>query len=58
MKEFTNMRKLVFTIFNDDDSVYGYLFDATRVEAQKVVSKINNETNEKHYYMDGYWNGE
>ena len=49
------MRKLVFTIFNDDDSVYGYLFDVTRVEAQKVVSELNNETNEKHYYMDGYW---
>ena len=44
------MRKQrVFTIFNDDNTVYGYLFDITRVE------KINEETKEHHYYMDGYY---
>ena len=49
------MRKQkAFTIFNKDDTVYGYLFDITRLEAQKTVEKINKETNEYHYYMDGY----
>ena len=49
------MRKQrVFTIFNDNDTVYGYLFDMTRLEAQKTVEKINEETKEHHYYMDGY----
>ena len=46
------MRKLTFTIFNENDSVYGYLFNVTRVEAQEAVSKINSETREKHYYID------
>ena len=49
------MRKHTFTIFNENDSVYGYLFDVTRVEAQDTVSKINNETNAYHYYMEGYF---
>ena len=48
------MRKHTFTIFTDDDQVYGYLFDVTRVEAQETVSKINTETKEYHYYMEGY----
>jgi hypothetical protein len=48
------MTKRTFTIFNENDSVYGYLFNVTRVEAQEAVSEINNETGEKHYYMDGY----
>ena len=50
------MRKHTFTIFNGDDSVYGYLFDVTRVEAQEIVGKINNETGEAHYYMEGHFN--
>jgi hypothetical protein len=48
------MKKHTFTVFNENDSVYGYLFNVTRMEAQATVSKINNETGEKHYYMDGY----
>ena len=48
------MRKQTFTIFNDDDSVYGYLFDVTRIEAQTTVTLINNETGKYHYFMDGY----
>lgn len=44
-----------FTIFNDDDTVYGYLFSVTRPEAQKTVSKINAETGEHHYYMEGFF---
>lgn len=51
------MRKRTFTIFNESDSVYGYLFNVTRLEAQEAVSKINSETGEKHYYMDGYIGG-
>lgn len=49
------MRKHTFTIFNEDDSIYGYLFDVTRLEAQKTVSEINSETGEHHYYMEGYF---
>ncbi len=50
------MRKQkVFTIFNDDNSVYGYLFDITRADMQKAVEEINKETKEHHYYMDGYF---
>ena len=50
------MRKQrVFTIFNNNDTVYGYLFDVTRVEAQATVEKINEDTKEYHYYMDGYF---
>lgn len=48
------MRKHTFTIFNDDNTVYGYLFNKTRVEAQKTVEGINRETKEHHYYMEGY----
>lgn len=49
------MRLLTFTIFTDDDKVYGYLFEVTRLEVQKIVSEINMETREHHYYMDGYF---
>lgn len=50
------MRKQkVFTIFNDDNTVYGYLFDVTRLEMQKAIEKINEETKQHHYYMDGYY---
>lgn len=48
------MMKLTFTVFNDDDTVYGYLFNVTRVEAQEAVTKINKETREHHYFMEGY----
>ena len=48
------MRKHTFTIYNADDTVYGYLFDVTRVEAQETVRKINSETQKYHYYMEGY----
>ena len=48
------MRKHTFTIYTDDDKIYGYLFDVTREEAQATVTKINKETNEYHYYMEGY----
>jgi hypothetical protein len=48
------MRKHTFTIFTDDDKVYGYLFDVTRVEAQEIVTKMNGEGEKKYYYMDGY----
>lgn len=48
------MRKHTFTIFNNDDTVYGYLFNVTRIEAQKTVEEINAETKEYHYFMDGY----
>lgn len=49
------MTKRTFTIYSDDDSLYGYLFDVTRLEAQETVKKINDETGEHHYYMDGYF---
>lgn len=48
------MRKHTFTIFNNDDTVYGYLFNKTRIEAQETVTKINEETKEYHYFMEGY----
>ena len=48
------MRKLTFTIFTHDDKVHGYLFDVTRLEAQAIVSEMNNGASEKFYYMDGY----
>lgn len=48
------MRKLTFTIFTENDNVYGYLFDVTRVEAQETVTKINEDTGKYHYYMEGY----
>ena len=49
------MRKHTFTIFNDDDTVYGYLTYVTRMEAQATVAKINEETGEHHYYMEGFF---
>ena len=49
------MTRRTFTIYSDDDSVYGYLFDVTRLEAQETVSLINKETGKHHYYMDGYF---
>lgn len=52
--EVESMRKHTFTIFNNDDTVYGYLFDKTRIEAQETVTKINEETKEYHYFMEGY----
>jgi hypothetical protein len=51
------MRKHTFTIFNENDTVYGYLFDVTRLEAQATVSELNSETGEKHYYMEGFLKG-
>ena len=48
------MRKHTFTIYNEDDSIYGYLFDVTRMEAQETVTLINEETGKYHYYMEGY----
>lgn len=48
------MRKRTFTIYTDDNEIYGYLHDVTRIEAQKIVEEINEETGEHHYYMDGY----
>lgn len=49
------MRKLTFTFFRkDNDKVYGYRFDITRVEAQKIAEKIAKEENVLVYYMDGY----
>lgn len=48
------MRKHTFTIFNADNSVFGYLFDVTRIEAQSIVSGINTDTGVYHYYMEGY----
>lgn len=50
------MTKRTFTIFNDDNSIYGYLFDVTRLEAQEAVTRINQETGKHHYYMDGLFN--
>ena len=48
------MRKHTFTIFTNDDKVFGYLFDVTRVEAQETLSKMNSITDSKYYYMEGY----
>lgn len=48
-------RQKVFTIFNDDNTVYGYIFDVTRVEMQRAVEELNEKTKEYHYYMDGYY---
>lgn len=49
------MRKHTFTIFNENDTVYGYLFDVTRLEAQQTVKAINEESGKYHYYMEGYY---
>ena len=50
------MRKHTFTIYTHDNKVYGYLFDKTRVEAQAIVSEMNEgkAQEQKYYYMDGY----
>ena len=48
------MRKHTFTIYTEDDKVHGYLFDVTRLEAQKIVSEMNKESQVKYYYMEGY----
>ena len=48
----------IFTAFifsENNDEVYGYLFNKTRLEAQKIVEKINEETGIYHYYMEGYF---
>ena len=37
------MTKRTFTIYSDDDSVYGYLFDVTRLEAQEVIKQFKME---------------
>lgn len=50
------MRKqTVFTFFTDDDVVYGYRFNITRVEAQSVAELIKAEEGVHVYYMDGYY---
>lgn len=48
------MRKLTFTIFTADNKAHSYLFNVTRLEAQKVVSEMNQSAKEKYYYMEGY----
>lgn len=48
------MKKFNFTVFNPDNTIHGYLFEMTRVEAQKAVSTINLEEGSGHYFMDGY----
>ena len=48
------MRKLTFTIYNEDNTIYGYLFEVTRAEAQAAVRRINELTKTYHYFMDGY----
>ena len=48
------MRKHTFTIFTHDNKVHGYLFDVTRLEAQSIVSEMNNGVRTKFYYMEGY----
>lgn len=55
------MNKHTFTIFTTyiyaeaNDEVYGYLFNKTRLEAQKIVEKINEKTGVYHYFMEGYY---
>lgn len=48
------MRKLSFTIYTEDNKIYGYLFDVTRAEAQEIVTGINKDEGTYHYYMEGY----
>ena len=48
------MRKLTFTIYNEDDTIHSYLFEVTREEAQAIVRRINNLSKTYHYFMDGY----
>ena len=49
-----DMRKLNFTIYNEDDTIHGYLFEVTREEAQAYVKRLNRNTKSYHYFMDGY----
>ena len=50
------MRKHTFTIFTHENKVHSYLFDVTRIEAQKTVDKMNKnkEVSKKYYYVEGY----
>lgn len=48
------MRKHTFTIFTHDNKVHCYLFDVTRLEAQAIVSEMNNCVQAKFFYMEGY----
>lgn len=49
------MRTHTFTFFrNDNDKVYGYRFNITRLEAQEIAEKILREEHIKVYYVDGY----
>src|SRR5574344_954699 len=45
-----NMRKLTFTIYNEDDTIYGYLFEVTGAEAQAIVRRINRLSKTYHYF--------
>lgn len=48
------MNKLTFTIFDSNDSVYGYLFGVTRIEAAKTVRELNKDNEKDYYFMEGY----
>ena len=48
------MRKLTFTIYNEDNTIYGYLSEVTGAEAQAIVRRINRLSKTYHYFMDGY----
>lgn len=47
------MKKHTFTIFCENDSIYGYVFNVTRIEVQDIVNKMNKEK-KGHYFMEGY----
>ena len=49
------MRKHTFTVFSENNEIYGYLFNVTRTEAQETVTDINKESHENHYYIEGYF---
>lgn len=49
------MTKLTFTFFTDDDKVYGYRFNITRLEAQRIAEQIKTKEGVHVYYMDGYY---
>lgn len=46
--------RFTFTIYNEKDKVYGYVFDMTRAEVQEIVGDFNNESGRHLYYMEGY----
>ena len=48
------MKNRTFTIFNEDGTIYGYLYGVTIEEAQEAVSNINKEEETYHYFVDGY----